>query len=310
MKWISVLKGKSPLQILRGGFRFVRTLAEKFRLYIAPPAKKGVSGNEELRLIVSLTSFPQRIREIHLCVKTLLNQTCKPDAVILWLAVEQFPNREADLPKKLLALRRNGLTIRWCNDLRSYKKLIPTLKEYPEATVVTTDDDVYYKRDWLAGLVRAHNEHPQDICCYRGAKIRFENGEFVRDPVAPGSCYDAVTYLHQQTGVGGVLYPPHSLLDEVLKEDVFMDIAKTNDDLWFWLMGVLNGTKIRMLERNSFKLYYVGETQLYSLTAINDHGEQLYYRQLDAIFERYPRALALLKEEFEAISQSPEKRTV
>ena len=310
MNLMSILKGKSPIRIIQGGFRYIKIQLEKFHLYLTPPAKMGVSGNEEIELIVSLTSFPKRIKEIHLCIKTLLNQTYKPDAVILWLAVEQFPNKEADLPKKLVKLCKNGLTIRWCNDLRSYKKLIPALKEYPEAIIITTDDDVYYKKDWLEGLMRAHEESPQDVCCYRAAKIRFENGEFMRDPVASGSCYEYTTYLHQQTGVGGVLYPPHCLLDEVLKEDIFMNISKTNDDLWFWLMGVLNNTKVRMVGNNNFKLYYVGDTQLYSLTSINDHGEQLYYQQLNAIFERYPRSLELLKEEFEKVSNLQEKGDV
>lgn len=306
MNVISVLKGKSFSRIVWGGFRFVMGGLKKFQLYVTPPAKKGVSENKEPQLIVSLTSFPQRINEIHLCVKTLLNQTYKPDAVILWLAEEQFPQKEAQLPQKLLKLQKNGLTIQWCNDLRSYKKLIPALREYPDATIVTTDDDVYYSRNWLEGLVRAHEQAPRDVCCYRGAKIRFEDGAFVRDPVAPGSKYDAVTYLHQQTGVGGVLYPPHSLHEEVLKEEVFMEIARTNDDLWFWLMGVLNGTRVRMVGDNSFALYYVGETQLYSLTAINDHGQMLYDQQLEAIFKRYPQTLERLKEEFEIISKLQE----
>lgn len=50
------------------------------------------------RLIVSLTSFPQRIGEIQYTLYSLLKQTCKPDAVILWLAEDEFPNREKDIP--------------------------------------------------------------------------------------------------------------------------------------------------------------------------------------------------------------------
>ncbi len=41
--------------------------------------------------------------------------------VILYLAEEQFPNKEADLPGKLLKFKENGLTIKWCEDLKSYK---------------------------------------------------------------------------------------------------------------------------------------------------------------------------------------------
>ena len=54
------------------------------------------------KLIVSLTSFPARINTVHQVIESLLNQTKKADKIILWLAPEQFPNGEKDLPEKLL----------------------------------------------------------------------------------------------------------------------------------------------------------------------------------------------------------------
>ena len=80
-------------------------------------------------LIVSLTSYPLRMKTIHFTLHTLLNQSIKPDKIILWLAKEQFPRREKDVPRRIRRLRKYGLSIEWCNDIRSYKKLIPTLKE-------------------------------------------------------------------------------------------------------------------------------------------------------------------------------------
>lgn len=38
---------------------------------------------------------------------------------MLWLAKEQFPNYEIDLPNKLIDLIQYGLKICWCNDYRS-----------------------------------------------------------------------------------------------------------------------------------------------------------------------------------------------
>ena len=81
------------------------------------------------KIIVSLTTFPKRIKTVHITIEQLLTQSVKPDKLILWLAEEQFPNKENDLPEDLLRLREFGLTIGWCKDLRSYKKLLPTLKE-------------------------------------------------------------------------------------------------------------------------------------------------------------------------------------
>ena len=43
--------------------------------------------------------------------------------VELWLAKEQFPNYEIDLPNKIIDLIQYGLKICWCNDYRSLKNL-------------------------------------------------------------------------------------------------------------------------------------------------------------------------------------------
>ena len=96
------------------------------------------------RIVVSLTSFPERMEDIHFGLYSLLNQSLKPDLVVLWLAKSQFPNFEKDLPQTVLSLKENGLTIKWCEDLHSYKKLLPSLESYPNDIIVTADDDIYY----------------------------------------------------------------------------------------------------------------------------------------------------------------------
>ena len=45
-------------------------------------------------------------------------------------------------------------------------------------------------------------------------------------------------------GFGGVLYPPHSLSNEVRSSDVFFKLCPFQDDIWFWAMAVINSTKI------------------------------------------------------------------
>ena len=95
-------------------------------------------------LIVSLTSFPQRMYEIHYTIYSLLNQTVKPEKLLLWLAKEQFPNLEKDIPESVLALQKNGLTICWTENTYSYKKLVPTIEKYPNHTIITADDDIFY----------------------------------------------------------------------------------------------------------------------------------------------------------------------
>ena len=75
-------------------------------------------------LIITLTSFPGRINTISDTLISLLNQSVSPESIFLWLAEEQFPDKEKDVPPKILHLQKFGLEIKWCKDLKSYKKLI------------------------------------------------------------------------------------------------------------------------------------------------------------------------------------------
>ncbi|MDI7046524.1 hypothetical protein QMN58_23720, partial [Escherichia coli] len=115
------------------------------------------------RVIVSLTSYPPRFRTLHLTLKTILLQSVRPAAVVLWIAEEDSKH----LPANVLALQSWGLEIHFCENLRSYKKLVPALSAYKGMAVVTADDDVVYWRTWLADLLEQYNESAPEILCHR-----------------------------------------------------------------------------------------------------------------------------------------------
>ncbi len=163
---------------------------------------------DDNNVIVSLTSFPQRINEIKYTLYSILNQTYKPSKVILWLAADEFPNLEKDIPQEVLNLKNNGLTIEWTDNIYSYKKLVPSLEKYPDKITVTADDDVYYEQDWLEKLVRAY-EKEKCIVCHRAHRIKIsKNGLEPYKKWAKKIKGGHASYLNFFTGVGGVLYPP------------------------------------------------------------------------------------------------------
>ncbi len=262
-----------------------------------PENKMGCSERKHKpELIVSLTSYPARINTVHKTIGTILQQTERPDRVILWLAKEQFPKRERELPEELLSLKKCGLTIGWCHDIKSYKKLIPTLKKYPEAIIVTTDDDVYYDKDWLEKLYKSYLKQPGYIHCHRSTKFRIEEGRYKYKAIEK---YDRPTYLHKLVGIGGVLYPPHSLHPDILREDLFTEYAKTNDDLWFWFMAIRNGYRILVVDGNNPQPTYIEGSQEVGLTKINDQGPKRFDTDLQYLLDHYPDADEKLKEDYE-----------
>ena len=246
------------------------------------------------KIIVSLTSFPERMYDIHYCLYSLLKQTLKPDAVVLWLGDEQFPNKEADIPEAVLKLKENGLTIKWTKDIKSYTKLIPALKEYSSDVIVTADDDVFYASDWLEKLYETHQKYPKDIICHRAHKVRL-NEEGVMPYATWDKCIqdESVSHLNFLTGVGGVLYFPHSLHQDTLKEDLFLTLSPKADDVWFWAMAVHNGTRINLIQNNGNAYTEIPGTQNNALCKYNVEGKGN-DQQLSAVLKAYPDILKKL----------------
>ena len=131
--------------------------------------------DENSGIIVSLTSFPERINEVPYCIYSLLNQNLKPKKVVLWLASEEFPNKENDLPSQLLDFLDYGFDIMWCDNLKSFKKLIPSLKEFHSNIIVTADDDVFYPNNWLESLYNTYLLNLDSIICTRCRKIKIKD---------------------------------------------------------------------------------------------------------------------------------------
>ena len=51
-------------------------------------------------------------------------------------------------------------------------------------------------------------------------------------------------------GAGGILYPPNSFKKEIFRPDVFLKCAPYNDDIWFWIMAVMNNKKFRVVKNH------------------------------------------------------------
>lgn len=282
---------------------------EEIDVYMEKFKSLGITNEKrDTKLIVSLTSYPKRLYDIHYTIFSLLNQTVKPDEIILWLAEEQFPNREDDLPNNLLKMTQYGLTIKWWKeDIKSYKKLIPALIEYPDDIIVTADDDIYYEKNWLESLYHEYlKSNRETVIANRCHKIRINDNE-----ILPYIAWDKETINYQAsslilpTGCGGCLYPPHIFNDEMLKQEKFMQLCPNADDIWFWGMAVLNNTGIKTLE-NPLKIKYTNpyrefnpelDGTLYSMNGINGNDTQI-----QNLLQEYPEIKERVLKEFVKVS--------
>ena len=203
-------------------------------------------------LVVSLTSYPARFPTLALTLRSLLDQTVAPDRTVLWVDHAAL----ASLPGEVRALESAGLEIRGCTDLRSFTKLVPALHEWPDASIVTADDDIHYASDWLEQLVAGSREQPGAIICHRAHMARTgPDGKMLPYAAWQIDCDDLSDRSGQAllfpTGVGGVLYPPGSLAAETGDAATFLALCPAADDVWFFWMAELAGTpQVRFPGRN------------------------------------------------------------
>lgn len=243
------------------------------------------NSNQNPNIIVSLTTFPQRINTIWIVIECMLRQSKKPDRIILWLSREQFFDLDV-LPKRLLDLQKRGLEITLCEgDLRSHKKYFYVLKDNPNDIVVTIDDDFIYPSDLIEKLFRLHCKFPQAICCHRALRIKCEGGEVLPYKEWDNSIlYEIPSYDAFFTSGGGTLFPAYCFTDEVLNSDLFLKSCMFADDVWLNVMAQLNNRQTVKVKSSNDNILPIIIRDNIELTSVNV-GEGLNDIQLKQLLD-------------------------
>lgn len=201
-------------------------------------------------LVLSLTTYSKRIHDVYLVLESISQQTVLPNRVVLWLAEDEFSLD--DLPVSITSRMEFGLEVRFCEDIKSYKKIIPTIESYPDSIIITLDDDVLYPRDTVEIMLKENKKNPDAIIGNRAHEITFKKGKVrpYKEWVKETKETKGNIFL---TGCGAILYPPGSLHKDVLKKEIFTSICPYADDVWLFFMAKLNETEIINAQGREFK---------------------------------------------------------
>lgn len=193
--------------------------------------------SEQLDCVVSLTSWRGRIftDTVGLTLYSLLKQeTGYRYRVVLVLSRAEFPRMEAELPEylSLMASAEPKFRILWTGkNTRALKKLDPTVAAYPGIPVITTDDDIIVRPDFVQSFMDCHRRNPRHA-------IYAHMFDF------PGNREIKVSGW-------GRLFPPGSLadIDTGLFDSVFHGLE---DDVWNGIRVWLKGTPVMKLGKWPF----------------------------------------------------------
>ena len=193
----------------------------------------------EQKVIISLTSYKDRLPMIWLTLSTLKKQTRKADKIILnvWEGDLQYIPfiLKHDIEKGNIEL------MVYEHDIKGHKKYYKVMQEYPNDIIITVDDDALYPEDLVESLLKTHEQHPNCVC---GRFVhRIIKGEKYKDwEHYCMSVYEPSMDLYC-SGVGGVLYPPSILhIEDITYDDIFECINA--DDVMLKHLQYKNGIKV------------------------------------------------------------------
>lgn len=225
------------------------------------------------KIIVSLTSYPKRFEKLHLVIRSLLVQTMPPDEIILYLDDDVVVDK---LPDSLCKLEKYGFKIEWRpGRLKPHKKYYYALKEHPDDIIVTVDDDVMYPADLIENLFKTHMMFTDCVVATRAHRILFDKNKKIK---SYNNWHWADEHRNKPslalmaTGVGGVLYPPCCMNEEIFNQELFLKLSPKADDLWLKVMQIKNKTRVVLCDGDAeHKRADIQGTQEQSLNSSNVH---------------------------------------
>lgn len=185
-----------------------------------------------INMIVSITSYPKRKQALYKTLQSIILQSEYIKKIVINISDTDFIFPSSDL-----------IEINIVEDIKSYKKLIPTLIKYPNDYILTIDDDQIYKDGFIKSFYEAMIQYPDCICCGVSRTIN-SNKPYVFWTKNESNIYSR---LLLPLGFGGILYPPNSLHPDVINIELCLQLCPTGDDLWFKIMGERQGSKYKCI---------------------------------------------------------------
>ncbi len=278
---LNKLIGNSSKMLGRIGQRILPCWFKRMPGVLLPEEKRAT-------IIVTMTSFPARIASIWIVFESLLRQRLQPKQIWLYLSEEQFP--EHKLPISLNKyLNNNFLKIIWTKqDIKSYKKFWYFIKDYPNESFITLDDDIIYHSNIVRCLVEGHKNSPGYVLACYCYKIKHNSDGSLK----PYKLWDKKT-IKGDCGLniffgsgGGTFFPAGCLKGADTDFDVINKICPLADDIWLNIFVRLNGFQVLCVRDRRWSLVSVPIEKNISLSSQNlkkDKNDE----QLKAVMEYF-----------------------
>jgi hypothetical protein len=207
--------------------RLFRDYLRAHRLQRQEPMSRPVPKRAE-RVVVAMTTTTERIAHIQPALRSLLDQTCPADRVLLALPAR---SRRTGAPYPAPPPLPVGVELLACEDEGPATKLLPVLRAEPAACIVVADDDQSYPADFLEVLLAAHRRDRHAALGWLGWQLL--PGVPARDlELVFATAVTRPTDVDVLHGTWGYLVPPNALDETVHQFDGWPPEVRWVDDIW------------------------------------------------------------------------------
>lgn len=254
--------------------------------------------SKKVPIVVTLTSYGTRVNKVlPVTIISILKGKYIPERIVVWLDECKWNN--STIPNSLRHLEKYNVEIKYTKDIKSYTKLIPALIKYPNKVLVTIDDDIYYSSSLLKELYDAYIINPNCIITQHYCYPTFQKDNVCSYKLWKEFHKVTPTFKVSQNlifpqGFGGILYPPNSLFKDVTDCSLFSSLAPYADDIWFYIMGILNSTPKHYIIGSKTDYYYLDLfRQIFTKDRLHDLnvGESKNDYQLNKVLNYYKISL-------------------
>jgi hypothetical protein len=200
-------------------------LIRSIRLHCHDPKLRILTPRPE-RIVVSMTTIPERVHKIAPALRSVLDQSCPADRVLL-----SWPSTAKHAPYPKLPRLPGGVEVIPCEDKGPATKFLAAHLVEPRAAIVVVDDDVIYPVDFLSTLLEAHRCDPMSALGWRGWRLQpgLDPRDF--DHVFATAIREA-TLVDVLLGTWGYLVPPGALDGAVHDFRGWPAELRFVDDVW------------------------------------------------------------------------------
>ena len=248
-------------------------------LFYFPWFKKIVHKRQK-KVIISLTSYPQRFEFLPSVFDSIKNQSLLIKNVELVLSKKE---------KKLFKNNISGIDIMTVKkDLKPHKKYYYTMSKYRDYAILALDDDTIYCNNMVKSLFNSYLDHPNIVSGRAGHFMKYKkNGELsgYLSWFLPTKSVKNIDYNIFLIGVGGIIYPPDILNINENNLGIIRDFL-IGDDFVLKHLEIKKGIESRLIRNNHPQGLYMKNNSFHKpLYDINKYRNDIYIKKINTAID-------------------------